>query len=800
MKGQWLMKNSIHIPQELPLLAVRNTVVFPYMLLSLYAGREISKKAIETALRKNRIIFLTAQKNPEEEDITEQSVFKTGSVGMILRHKKLKDGRIKLLVQGLSRGVIQSMNCSSYHSVRIQEVQDLETNNISEKTQTLIKKVKTTLKAITSFGGPASSDLLMILDEINSPGRLADLTAAHFEFKSQEMQNILEIFEPEKRLEYLQNLLNKEAEIIKMQSRIKKMLKNNLSQFPKYTAPPQDAKTEEMAELLQKIKTADLPKTVEQEALKQASRLEKMHSESSEASMVRNYLDWVVELPWNKSTTDNLDMNRAKDILEKDHFSLHEVKERILEFLAVRKLKKDGAVKGPILCFAGPPGVGKTSLGKSIAQAMERKYSRVALGGIKDEAEIRGHRRTYVGAMPGKIIQSLKQVQSNNPILVLDEVDKLGSDYRGDPNAALLEVLDPEQNSSFKDNYLNLNFDLSRVLFIATANNIENIPPALRDRMEIIRLSGYTLKEKKEITKKYIIDKQIKEHGMNKNNISFNEKSIEHLIVNYTREAGLRNLNREIGSLCRKAAKLMVTGKAKRLSLTPKKITELLGPVRFLKEDLLTESKVGVSTGLAWTESGGDILYVEAIAVPNESSSGSVSINASATGQLGKVMQESVRVAFSYIRKYADKIGIEPNWFKENEIHIHLPAGAIPKDGPSAGTALASALISLVTNTPIRKDIAMTGEIGLQGQVLPVGGIKEKALAALSQGVHNVILPLKNRVDIESQNKKDTTLKELREKINFIYVKDLDEVFSHALEKKPKQNLLREKFSASIAG
>lgn len=800
------MNNKIYIPKSLPLVPVRDAVVFPYMLLSLYVGRESSKKAIEEALNKNRIIFLSSQKNANQEIISEDSIFKVGTAAIILRKRTMKDQRMKILVQGLSRALIQKIQTKdSYYEVAIQEVQDLETGDIPLKTLKLMDAVKDTLKTITALGGPTSPDLLMILDEVNQPGKLADLITGHFELKMHEMQNILETFDPEERLNQLHRILSKEVEMIHMQNRIKKMVKNNLSKFPNesalnnqtssmpYNNPAQDPKTEEIQELTQKVKEAEMPEKAQKETLKQISRLEKMHPESSEASMIRSYLDWIVELPWNKHTEDNLDLERAQNILEKDHFGLYEVKERILEFLAVRKLKEGSQLKGPILCFVGPPGVGKTSLGKSIARAMNRKYYRVALGGVKDEAEIRGHRRTYVGAMPGKIIQALKQVQSNNPILVLDEVDKLGSDFRGDPSAAMLEVLDPEQNCSFRDHYLNLNFDLSKVMFIATANLLENIPYALRDRMEIITLSGYTPKEKIEITKKYIIDKEINNHGINASNISFTEKGIKYLISHYTKEAGLRNLSREVGSLCRKVAKKIVMEKGTQYTITPEKISELIGPAKYLKEEQLKESKVGISTGLAWTQVGGEILYVEAIRISSSTNKGII-----LTGQLGKIMEESAKAAYSYIRMYAEKAGIASSWFKKNEIHIHLPAGATPKDGPSAGVTLATALISLITNTPVRKDIAMTGEIGLQGQVLPVGGIKEKALAALNHGILNVILPAKNKADIENENSKDNTLKELKEKMNFIFVESLDEVFAIALEKEPSKQL-REKPVVSIA-
>ena len=802
------MNNKINIPHTLPLLPLRDTVVFPYMLLSLYVGREVSKSAINEALNKNRIIFLAAQKDSQEHKVSINSIFKIGTAAIILRTKTIKDGRFKVLVQGLARGSIEHLQLKqSHYEVDIQEIQNLEDVSLNQKTKELIEKIKSTLKTIINLGGQFSPDLLMILDDITHPGHLADLIAGHFELKVHEMQNCLEICEPENRLKKLLQILNKEVEIIRMQNRIKKMVKNNLSKFQNdsmfnsqqpsvltssYPSVGQDVKTEEIQEIIKKIELAEIPEPARQETLKQVSRLEKMHPESSEASMIRGYLDWVVELPWNKSTTDNLDIDKASQILERDHFGLHDVKERILEFMAVHQLKKSSALKGPILCFAGPPGVGKTSLGKSIATAMGRKYFRIALGGVKDESEIRGHRRTYVGAMPGKILQALKIVRSNNPILVLDEVDKLGADFRGDPSAALLEVLDPEQNFSFRDHYLNLNFDLSKVMFIATANVLDNIPHALKDRMEIISISGYTLKEKVEIAKKYIIEKQMENNGISRYNISFNEKSIKYLISLYTREAGVRNLYREIGSLCRKVAKKVVMGEISQQIITPKRINALLGPEKFFKEDSLKENKVGVSTGLAWTQAGGEILFVEAIRISSHSSRGIL-----LTGQLGKVMEESAQAAYSYVRMYSEKVGISPAWFKKNEIHVHLPAGAIPKDGPSAGVTLATALISLISNIAVRKDIAMTGEIGLQGQVLPVGGIKEKALAAFNKGIFNMILPLKNKSDIENKNNKDTTLKELREKMNFVYVDHLNEVFKYALEE--DQIIRRKDTSISIA-
>jgi len=487
--------------------------------------------------------------------------------------------------------------------------------------------------------------------------------------------------------------------------------------------------------------------------------------------MVRTYLDWLVDLPWSKKSEDSIDLANAKRILDEDHYDLQKAKDRVLEFLAVRKLKNQ--IKGPILCFVGPPGVGKTSLGKSIARCMGREYFRVALGGVKDEAEIRGHRRTYVGAMPGKIVQALRQVKSNNPVIVLDEVDKLGSDFRGDPSAAMLEVLDPEQNHSFRDNYLNVDFDLSNVLFIATANVLENIPPALRDRMEVIHISGYTENDKLLITKAHLIDRQIEQNGITKENIQFTDEGIKYLISHYTREAGLRNLEREIGSVCRKVAKMVVLGESKFVEITDKNVPELLGPPRFLREEKLQDSQVGVVTGLAWTQAGGEVLYVEALKYKGK---GSLIL----TGQLGDVMKESAHAAMAYARAHTEELGIPEDYFDRWDTHVHLPAGAIPKDGPSAGITMTTALVSLMTDTAVRHDVAMTGEVTLQGRVLPVGGIREKCLAALSQGITTIIIPVANQKDLTD------IPKEFKDKMNFILVENLDEVFAVAFEKGPR--------------
>ena len=786
MNKGYSMNNKIEIPTTLPLLPIKETTPFPYMLLSLYVGRANSKRSVEEALRTNRIVFLVSQKDADTSIVTENSIYNVGVAAIVMRMRKLKNGRMKILVQGLCRGVIEQYQLDQDpQTVQIKKIH--EPCLTDKKVQILSGQIKDALKKLSTFEQQnLSTDLVNVLSQVTNPSQLTDLITGNLNFKSTDNQKILETFDPIERLALLHTLINKELEIAKMQNRIKSMVHSSLDRKAKsdnhraFNHSSQqrmnelDAKSEELREFSNKIKAAQMPEETEKEVKKQLFRLEKMHPEASEASIIRNYLDWMCGLPWNQCTEDHLDLPKAKQTLDDDHFGLIKVKERILEFLAVRQLRPNHP-NAPILCFVGPPGVGKTSLGTSIARSVGRKYTRIALGGITDEAEIRGHRRTYVGAMPGKIIQALKQAQSKNPVVVLDELDKLGgSNFRGDPAAAMLEVLDPEQNHSFKDHYLNAHFDLSQILFIATANVFEDIPVALRDRMETIPISGYTPNEKLKIAEKYIVTKEMERSGIEEGQLTFTRKGIQYLIEHYTKEAGLRNLKREVGSLCRKTAKKIVLGEEKQTVINPSAVKTLLGQPRFLKEDQLKEDKVGIVTGLAWTQMGGEILYVESIKMSGKD-------GIILTGQLGKVMEESAKTAFSYVRSYSEQIGVEPSWFKSNEIHIHLPAGAIPKDGPSAGVTLATSLVSLITGTPVRKDVAMTGEIGLQGQVLPVGGVKEKALAALNHGIKTVILPKRNKADIENPDKTDSTLKELNEKIQFVFVETLDEVFEHAL-------------------
>jgi ATP-dependent Lon protease len=754
------------------------------MILPLFVGREASIRSVEDALSKNRLIFLASQKEITEENPSPDTIYQTGTIAKIMRMRKLSDGRVKILIQGEAKGRIKSyVKTSPSFEVSVEKLEDIVNASPGVEFEALIRTAKEHIEKIIALGRVLSPDILLVLDDVTDPGKLADLIASNLGIKVPDAQKVLETVDHKERLKLVNEILAAELEVLQMQQKIRSQAKDEMSKSQreyflreqmraiKSELGENDSKSEEMEELREKVHNAGMPSGVEVEALKQLSRLERMHPDASEASMVRTYLDWMIDLPWNKKTEDMIDLRKAKDILDDDHYDLQKAKDRVLEFLAVRKLKNN--MKGPILCFCGPPGVGKTSLGKSIARAMGREYFRIALGGVKDEAEIRGHRRTYVGAMPGKVIQAMRQVKTNNPVIVLDEIDKLGSDFRGDPSAAMLEVLDPEQNATFRDNYLNVDFDLSNVLFIATANVLENIPPALRDRMELLQISGYTENDKLLITKKHLITRQIEANGLKPENIRFTDEGIQYLISHYTREAGLRNLEREVGSICRKIAKQVVLGETSFMEVTATTVPELMGPPRFLRDEKLADSQVGVVTGLAWTQAGGEVLYVEALKYKGK---GSLVL----TGQLGDVMKESAHAAMSYARAHTEELGIPQDFFEKWDVHIHLPAGAIPKDGPSAGVTMTTALLSLMTDMPVRHDIAMTGEVTLQGRVLPVGGIREKCLAALSQGIRDVIIPLANQKDLSD------IPAEFKDKMNFICVENLDEVFAVCFDKDGK--------------
>jgi ATP-dependent Lon protease len=770
------------IPSILPLLPVRDIVIFPYMTLPLFVGREGSIAAVEEALAHDRHIFLATQKDPSVEEPKVEDLYRTGTVAMIMRMLKLPDGRLKILIQGVVKGrILEFLESRPSVRVRIDRIVEPPPKEGSLEVEALMRASREKIEKILSLKN-MPVEILMVTENISNPGVLADLVASNLRLKIEEAQGVLEETDPVARLTLVNNLLSRELQLADMQAKIQNQAKEEMSKSQReYFLREQlkaikgelgdiDGKTEEIDDLREKIKSAGMPEEVGKEAEKQLRRLEGMHPDSAESSVVRTYLDWLVELPWKKETKDNIHISKAKKILDEDHHDLEKVKERILEYLAVRKLKDK--MKGPILCFVGPPGVGKTSLGKSIARAMGRKFIRMSLGGIRDEAEIRGHRRTYVGALPGRIVQGMKQAGTRNPVFMLDEVDKLGADFRGDPSAALLEVLDPEQNFAFSDNYLNVPFDLSKVLFIGTANIIDPVPPALKDRMEILHLSGYTDVDKLAIAKRFLLPRQKEENGVKDGRLKMTDKAVLAIIHQYTREAGLRNLEREISKICRKVARRIAEGEKGTFPITPKNLSRYLGVPKFLPETEGEKDEVGVATGLAWTPTGGDILFVEVSLVKGK---GNVTI----TGSLGDVMKESAQAAITYARSRATRLGLPRDFHSGLDIHIHVPAGAIPKDGPSAGITIATALLSALTGIPVRRDIAMTGEITLRGRVLPIGGLKEKALAALRAGITEIIVPDQNRKDLEEIPRHEAR------QFTFSFVKNMDEVVAKALRKNP---------------
>ena len=767
------------LPTTMPLMAVRDIVIFNDMLLPLFVGREKSVRAVETAVAGDGYLFLATQKDPGIENPETDEIFQVGTVSRILRMLKLPDGRVKALVQGVAKArIVKYLAKRSFYRVKIEIVDEAPETEINLEVEAMMRNVRENSEKILALRGELTGDVSTVLESIDDPGKLADLVASNLRLKIIESQDLLEIFNPIERLNKINDLLSREVELSSMQAKIQSDVKDEISKSQRdYFLREQmraihkelgesDDKAQEVEDYKKKIKKAKMSKEANKEALKQLKRLEMMHPDSGEASVVRTYLDWLVEMPWSKATKDVINIKNAQKVLDKDHFGLNQVKDRILEYLSVRKLNPK--MKGPILCFIGPPGVGKTSLGQAIAQAMKRKFVRISLGGIRDEAEIRGHRRTYIGALPGRILQGLKQSGTNNPVFMMDEIDKLGSDFRGDPSSALLEALDPEQNSAFSDHYLNLAFDLSKVMFILTANVTDTIPSALLDRMEIIKLSGYTQEEKLKIARRHLLPRQLKENGLKPRNMPISSGSLQQIITEYTSEAGLRNLERDIGALCRKVARKIAEGEKGPFRITKNNLQKYLGIPRYLPEMDQESSQVGLAIGLAWTQVGGEILHVEATLI---SGKGELIV----TGQLGEVMQESARAALSYAKANLSSLGLDENVFDNLDVHIHVPAGAIPKDGPSAGIAMATALISALTNKPVNKDVAMTGEITLRGRVLPVGGLKEKALGALRAGIHTIIFPEKNARDLVD------IPKYARRKITFIPVVNMDKVISMAL-------------------
>ena len=771
-----------HIPEELPLLPVRDIVVFPYMVLPLFVGRELSIKAIEAALSSNRLIFLTTQKNQDIEMPEATDLYRVGTVGVIMRMLKLPDARIKILVQGLTKARIEEFTQTDpFFSVRLETLTEPSATIPSLEKEAIVRSTREALEKIVGFGKVLMPDVLTVIENLDDPGRLADIIASNLGLKAEATQEVLEIGDPLLRLKRVNEILGKEQDVLSMQQKIQADAKGEMDKTQReYFLREQlkaiqkelgelDDRAEEVAEFRRRIQEANMPDKVLKEAEKQLKRLEKMHQDTAEAGTIRTYLEWFVELPWNRHSTDNLDIAQASKVLHEDHYDLKRVKDRILEYLAVRKLK--AKMKGPILCFVGPPGVGKTSLGKSIARAMGREFVRMSLGGTRDEAEIRGHRRTYVGALPGRLIQGIKQAGTNNPVFMLDEVDKIGTDFRGDPSAALLEVLDPEQNHAFVDHYLGVPVDLSDVMFITTANLTDPILSALRDRMEIIEIPGYSEEEKLGIAQRYLIPRQLEEHGISEEHLHLTDSCLAHIISQYTKEAGVRNLERELANVMRKVAKRVAEGKIKRYRVTPRNLHHYLGIPKYVPDQEQEKDEVGVSTGLAWTETGGDVLYIEASAMKGK---GQLTL----TGHLGEVMKESAHAALSYIRSQAKSLGLDPDMFAKQDIHIHVPAGAIPKDGPSAGITIATALASCLCNLPVKREIAMTGEVTLRGRILAIGGLKEKVLAAKRAHIQIILLPKRNQKDL------DDIPTHLLRGLQFIFVENMAEVLRAALRVK----------------
>ncbi|HNS14226.1 MAG TPA: endopeptidase La [Syntrophorhabdaceae bacterium] len=776
-KNDKSIKDRIFIPAELPILPLRGTVAYPDLVMPLIVGREKSIRLVDDAMSRDKMIAIITQKNPDIEDPEIEDLYTVGTVATIMKMVKMVDGSQRVVVQGLCRcRLVEFTDREPNLRAKVlpifeEYIKDIEVDAMYINLKNLYRKA-------IEMAPYLSSELTQIATKVESPGNLADLIASTININVTEKQEILEKLDLKERLKKVTIFLNREVETLELSSKIQSHVKEGIDKTQReYYLREQlkaiqkelgdtDDRLSEVEEARKKIIEAKMPDDVRKIAEKELDRLSKMSTMSAEYTVSRTYLDWLTELPWSKATEDNLDIDGANTILDEDHYNLVKIKKRILEYLAVRKLKAD--MKGPILCFVGPPGVGKTSLGKSIARALGRKFMRMSLGGIRDEAEIRGHRRTYVGALPGRIIQGIKKAGSNNPIFMLDEVDKIGMDFRGDPSSALLEVLDPEQNWSFSDHYLEVPFDLSKVMFIATANMLDPVPPALKDRMEVLELPGYTEEEKLMIAKQFLIPKERFEHGLNEDLIEFEDEALKVIIRAYTRESGVRNLEREIAAICRSVAKDVAQGKTEKQVITGDAIHGYLGPIKFFAEVAERTKYSGVATGLAWTPTGGDILFIESTKMRGK---GTLSL----TGQLGDVMKESAQAALSYIRSKANDYKIAEDFFEKNDLHVHVPQGAIPKDGPSAGVTMLVSLVSLLTDKPVRNDVAMTGEITLRGLVLPVGGIKQKVLAAKRAGIKSVLLPKLNEKDLEE------VPESIKENMDFRFIERMDEAVNICL-------------------
>jgi ATP-dependent Lon protease len=765
------------IPEVLPLIPLRDLILFPDLVVPLFVGRERSIRALEEAMREHHLVALATQKSPDTQEPAPEDLHEIGCVALVMQELKLPDGTAKALVEGQQRfRIVEYVQTEPYFLVRVELIEEEPTADV--ETQALMRALVGDFERAAELGKPIPQEVIVAASSIDEPGRLADFVVFHLNLRVEEKQEILDTLDARERLERATRMLKKELEILELGSKIQDRVKEQMTKTQReYFLREQlkaiqqelgqyDEVQAEVDEYTEKIRESGMPDEVAEKALKELGRLEKMPPQSAETSVIRTYLDWLVGLPWTIESEEKLDLIAAREILDSDHWGLEKVKERILEYLAVHKLTD--RMRGPILCFVGPPGVGKTSLGRSIAKSLGREFIRMSLGGVRDEAEIRGHRRTYVGALPGRIIQSISQVGTKNPVFMMDEVDKVGADFRGDPTSALLEVLDPEQNYAFQDHYLEAPFDLSNVMFITTANLLDTIPPALRDRMEVINFPGYTEEEKLHIAKDYLVPKQLKEHGLTQGKLEITEGALREVVRRYTREAGVRGLEREIAAICRQVARQVVEGKRGKTSVTERTIHKFLGPEKFSYGMAEERDEVGVSTGLVWTEVGGDVIFIEATKMPGK---GALIL----TGQLGDVMRESATAAVSYIRTRAADLGIAADFNEKYDLHIHVPAAAIPKDGPSAGITMATAIASALIECPIRRDLAMTGEITLRGRVLPIGGLKEKLLAAHRAGLKTVLIPAENVRDLSIVPDR------VREELEIIPVKSMDEVLDLAL-------------------
>ena len=788
------------IPSELPVLPLRDTVLFPNSFMPLAVAREASVRLIDDATEGDRLIAVFTQRDAAVEEPKQDDLHAIGTATRIHKIFRLPDGSLRLIVQGLSRLRLERVSAlHPYIKAEITAVDDIEREADALEVDALVRNIKTNFQQVVQLSPLLSDDLQSLAANVTEPGKLADFIASSLStIGTTVKQEVLETLDVRQRLDTLNRVLIKELEVLELGSKIQSQVQSEVGRNQReYFLREQmkaiqrelgegDEQAKEIEELRQKIEAAGMPEGVLKEALRELDRLAKMPVAAAEYTVSRTYLDWLVAVPWAKRTDEVIDLIRTKQILDADHSDLEKAKDRILEYLAVRKLNPE--VKGPILCFVGPPGVGKTSLARSIATSLGRKFVRVSLGGMRDEAEIRGHRRTYIGALPGQVIQGLRRAESKNPVFILDEIDKLGSDFRGDPASALLEVLDPEQNNSFRDHYLDVPFDLSEVLFITTANVLDPVPPALRDRMEVLELPGYTEDEKLKISLEHLVDKQVKNHGLTSEQVTFSDDALRTVIRGYTREAGVRNLEREIGALCRKVARRRAEGRDEGVTITPDVVAEMLGAPRFLDEEVEERTrKPGVAIGLAWTPAGGDVLFVEATRMAG---TGTLTL----TGHLGDVMKESARAALSWVRTNASHYGLDAQFFSSAEVHLHVPSGAIPKDGPSAGVTMVTALVSELSGRPVRGDLAMTGEITLSGRVLPVGGVKEKVLAARRHGLRNVILPAQNE-----KNVKEDLSPELRSEITVHLVTTIEEVLDLALERESTEPETAEKAEAHVA-